>query len=639
MAYAPTPKFTQQQDQPIVIQNRMPKAGDAEFTGTMPSLGGNNSTFRLVGTNQAGSTTPTTTSRTSTNPYPMGYTSGIPQGVDTVSGPGASYTPASSNTGNTNGNNNPNNPGTDKPSTGPRADWVNPNLSPGKTRQTQDWKGIYTAPANNPGTYDPNDIGRGIGWGYGYDPNTPSPGTTGKGPGGFTPRDGGGDMRTAATNYSMTSVGNSSGMPTYSSTARTGPADNRGGGGSPYLGPPGLGGGGQQPGGMTRPTDPSQFTPGQQARYGNMLGRIGYYHPGTGLSTAGTPYANPGYGNPAGIWGPGYQAPSWMGGGYRGGTWDPNTSPTGGGARPPGGGPPPWAPGTPKGGGGNEPPTRDPVMAGGGDYLRDIRNMDSGSGPTGGSNSGGGGGGGWLTVGMAPGMSSSRIASNDPRFANRTGVPAVWPNALNEIPTRGYQSPPNPSPGGVQYGTGGMGSGAADGGSPYLGPPQGGPPPGGIPPYPTIDWQNPPSPEQLLQMVNDWWRAWQAANPGGGPGPRFPGMVPNGATGVSSPYAPGAWGRMQEWWPRGGGGHQDTGGGGQDKNPGDHGGQDPNPGYTPPTYPPVDPRPPWGGDPGGGGNPSWPGPTGGGPWTSPMMSGGFGYDYLRSQRPGSGPGR
>ena len=529
MAMAPTPRFSRDESQPVVIQNKIPKPGEVDVSGNLPGGGGygtSNATFRLMG-NQS---TPATT--TQSPRYPSGYTSGIPQGFDTISGPGAQYAPPNSNQ---NGNNtdNPTDPGgggeTGTGKSGPDS-WRNPNLSPSPTRGTSGLGQHYTAPANNPGTYDPNDIGRGIGWGYGYDPNTPSPGTTGKGPGGFTPRDGGGDMRTAATNYSMTSVGNSSGMPTYSSTARTGPADNRGGGGSPYLGPPGLGGGGQQPGGMTRPTDPSQFTPEQQARYGNMLGRIGYYHPGTGLSTAGTPYANPGYGNPAGIWGTGYQAPSWMGGGYRGGTGGGN-------------GPNP----------GQDPPTRDPVMAGGGDYLRDIRNMDSGSGPTGGTNSGGGGGGGWVTVGMAPGMDSSRIASNDPRFAGRTGVPAFYPNSLQEIPQRGYRV------GGQEQARGyttGIPSGndtisGPGAGSPYLGPPQGGPPPGGVPPYPTIDWRNPPSPEQLLQMVRDWWAQWQAANPGGGPGPNFPGMVPTGATGVQSVYPPGAWERMQEIWPWG----------------------------------------------------------------------------------------
>lgn len=597
MAYAPTPKFTQQQDQPIVIQNRMPKAGDAEFTGTMPSLGGNNSTFRLVGTNQAGATTPTTTSRTSTNPYPMGYTSGIPQGVDTVSGPGASYTPASSNTGNTNGNNNPNNPGTDKPSTGPRADWVNPNLSPGTTRPTQDWKGIYTAPANNPGTYDPNDIGRGIGWGQsgGWDPNTPSPGTTGTGGGGFTPR---GENMT-------TSVGNSSGMQTrttsggnqatYSRTTDD-RGGNNGGGGSPYLGPPGLGGGGQQQGGGAPWTPRPDYSTQDRGPLADMLrGRVGYYHPGTGISTAGTPYANPGYGNPAGQWTPGYQAPSWLGGGYRGGS--------GGGG----------------GGGQDEPPPRQGpggnVMYGNQDFSRrDIRNMDSGSGPSGSGNTGGGGGGGWVTVGTSPGQTA------------RTAAPS---GTMSYGYTGGYGYPNGDTLSGP-----GAGPYSPGGGPDYQGPPN------QVPPYPTFDLANPPSPQELLQLLRNWWAQVQAANPSGAPGPNFPGMVPTGATGVQSVYPPGAWERMQAIWPRGGnGGGQDGGGPSQDKNPGTGEGQDPNPGYTPPTYTPPDPRPPWGGEPGGGGNPGWPGPTPGGPWTSPVMTGGFGYDYLKSQRPGSGPGR
>lgn len=200
----------------------------------------------------------------------------------------------------------------------------------------------------------------------------------------------------------------------------------------------------------------------------------------------------------------------------------------------------------------------------------------------------------------------------------------------------------------MSYGyTGGYGYPNGDtlsgpGAGPYS--PGGGPdyqgPPNQVPPYPTFDLANPPSPQELLQLLRNWWAQVQAANPSGAPGPNFPGMVPTGATGVQSVYPPGAWERMQAIWPRGrNGGGQDSGGPSQDKNPGTGQGQDPNPGYTPPTYTPPDPRPPWGGEPGGGGNPGWPGPTPGGPWTSPVTTGGFGYDFLRSQRPGSGPGR
>jgi len=174
MAQAPTPRFSNEQKQPVVIQNKMPKADPADLTGQFGGGGaGTGATFRLIGNtgNQAGT-------QTASNPYPQGYTSGIPYGFDTTSGPGASYQPTA---------------GTGTSGTDPKAD---PGTTgTGSTRGTTNWGGKYVPPVDNPGPYNPLDIGRGIGWGYpgGWDPNTPSPGTTGTSPTGFGgPRSGGG---------------------------------------------------------------------------------------------------------------------------------------------------------------------------------------------------------------------------------------------------------------------------------------------------------------------------------------------------------------------------------------------------------------------------------------------------------------
>ena len=89
MAFAPTPRFTNQSQQPVVIQNQVPKDQPTDVSGSIPGSQGN--TFRLIPSQQSSNTGTGGTNLTFSNPYPSGYTSGIPSGLDTVSGPGASY--------------------------------------------------------------------------------------------------------------------------------------------------------------------------------------------------------------------------------------------------------------------------------------------------------------------------------------------------------------------------------------------------------------------------------------------------------------------------------------------------------------------------------------------------------------------
>ena len=474
MAYAPTPKFTQQQDQPIVIQNRMPKAGDAEFTGTMPGTGGGvNSTYRLIGGTQIGSTTPT--SNTSRNPYPMGYTSGIPQGVDTISGPGAWYTPASSNTGKNNGDNKNgggNNPGTPPKTTtgttiGPRADWVNPNLgSTSPTRGTVNWKDIYTAPDNNPGPYDPNDIGRGIGWGQ----------SGGKNP----------------------NVGNPSGMQTVRMT--TGGV-NAPQGGSEYLGPP-EGTAGTSPWANFEAGTPRFGPEGVQPN----RERFERWHLGPNKW-----YSAPNRG-PA--------APWWLGGTYNpwtGEHGDPKTPPP----------PPP-------------PDKNNPDWPG----LPDPRDIPGGGIP--------GAPPGWEPPGTNPAWTPPGTDSL------RTG-PGMGMQTNQAVPgSNDYyrKLPPYKDPRRRTAGEQGMGmTPGYTGNAPGIGPGYGGPPTttgagqgwrGGVPvsqlQLPSFDGSNPPSPQELLQMVRSWYEQFIAQNPR----PQSPW---GDATGVSTVYEPGAWERMQAIWP------------------------------------------------------------------------------------------
>lgn len=299
MAFAPTPRFTNQSQQPVVIQNQMPKDQPTDVSGSIPGSGQGNS-FRLIPSQGASSGTGGTggTNLTLNMPYGSG-TTGMPTWFDTVSGPGASYNPPAGGGGG--------------------QTTQNPQIAgsvrdfPGLLSDTSPW--TYRSPT-------------GGSW-AGQDPTTGRPIFTGAEAHYQAPQtDGGGSMRMA---YGSQPVGGNFSMATTGATDNNGSGGKEGGGGGQYTPPVpggGTGGGAGRPGSISEWQGQRTFTgPASSAR-------VGFYHPNTGISYAGSPYAQGGYGNPQGQWNPSGgrsgQAPPWLGGGG-------GATPGGGGGGAPGG--------------------------------------------------------------------------------------------------------------------------------------------------------------------------------------------------------------------------------------------------------------------------------------------------------------
>ena len=461
MAQAPTPRFSSEQKQPVVIQNKMPKAEPGDMTGQFGGGSGAGNTFRLVGNtgNQAG-TQPTG------NPYPVGYSSGVPYGLDTQSGPGASYQPSS---------------GTTPPTTGGKED---PTTAQTTTRNTTTWGGKYVTPVDNPGPYNPLDIGRGIGWGYGYDPNTPSPGTTTNGYPGWNPSPRG-DTSPGGGGFGPRSEPPKATQPGGMDSTRifnTGGGASPGGGSNHHPQSPTTGGGGA--GGWLTVGNPSGMT--QQNRPG----------PGAPPPRDGVP--GPRYGT----------SPDWPNRGWRSGVSGyqgpgPNVSP--GSAPPPGGENAMYgrtmAPSSPGGGPGYlGPPAQENSFRSrpnGNTQLNPA--YTQGYQPLSTANFW------WLTPNPNDGPSNYE----DPRY---TGPRVPWNPSFTPgsragerlgPPGSGFVPPPglpvDPGPGGNQ-----------DPRDRMMSP--------SLPPFPQFDPASPPNPQQLAQIMQQWYQQFVAATGGGGQG-------------------------------------------------------------------------------------------------------------------------
>lgn len=309
MAGVPVPRFSGN-PQPVIIQNQVPKNSPQDVTG---SIGGGGSTMRLFGTgNNQPSSAPFQFGGSGSGNFvtpQSGYTTGIPSGFNTVAGPGAQFpqTPAS------------------------------PQFGGYTTQPAPSWQ----APGGNWVTTDPVITTGGRPPSLGYSPSPPGsytpppsidPGPGGIGPGTFSPQ-------AAAPSFGMErgGFGFAPPNPGFTPPPRLGPPSYGGGGAGGVGGTGGFGGNFytvQTPGPTGGPPiDPGQiptsnpnggWRPGRgsgEGPYGAWRpplaahpGRVGYYHPGTGIPVSG-PWGDPFYGNPAGIWGPGYQAPPWLGGG------------------------------------------------------------------------------------------------------------------------------------------------------------------------------------------------------------------------------------------------------------------------------------------------------------------------------------
>lgn len=474
MAQAPTPRFSNEQKQPVVIQNKMPKADPADLTGQFGGGGsGTGATFRLVGStagNQTGSA-----QTTSSNPYPTGYTSGIPSGLDTASGPGASYQPAASNSTTPNsttpaGINNVGNAGTIPGLTEDRNPW-RPIGGGTWESQSQGGQPIYTA---SDSTYS---VG-------GAQPNNlMANSTTGSSSYG-TPNGGYYNLGASAIPY------------VQSRPPQLDPSSW-----SMFLGTPA----GQQYMANNAPGtsgSPGTGTPNPMTDYSRMFNTGGGAGGGGGWVTVGNPSGMAQQNRP----GPGATPPRDGVPGPQGGHWGQNRG---------------WRQGldgyqgpgpvvAPPGSGGGTP-------AGGGENAMYGRAMAPAGGAAQGSMTSSRPGGG---TALNPAYTQGYQPLSTSNFWWLTPNPNDGPSNY-EDPR--YTGPRVPWPG-TPPGTGGR---TRLGGKPATSPP--GFPPGSdpaepvgragassLPPFPQFDPSNPPNPQQLAAIMQDWYRQFIAATGGQG---------------------------------------------------------------------------------------------------------------------------
>lgn len=510
MAQAPTPRFSNEQKQPVVIQNKMPKAEPGDMTGQFGGGSGTGNTFRLVGNTSGNQTGSAQTA--SSNPYPTGYTSGIPSGLDTVSGPGASYRPAAGSsttpTGITNAGNTSTTPGLVSDTT----PWQY--IGPGGGQwagQSQGGQPVYTA---SDSTYN---VG-------GAQQNSMMANSTAGSSSYGTPNGGYYNLGASAVPYVQSRppqfdpsswsmfLGTPAGQQYMANNA---PGAGGGAQGPGTTGSPGPGipnpmlnntrifntGGGASPGGGSNHPPQSPTTGGGGAggwlTVGNPSGMTQQNRPGPGAPPPRDGVPGPRYGT----------SPDWPNRGWRSGVSGyqgpgPNVSP--GSTPPPGGENAMYgrgmAPSSPGGGPGYLGP---PVQEGtrsrpnGGTQLNPT--MAAGYQPLSTANFW------WLTPNPNDGPSNYE----DPRY---TGPRVPWNPSFTPgsragerlgPPGSGFVPPPglpvDPGPGGNQ-----------DPRDRMMSP--------SLPPFPQFDPASPPDPRQLASIMQDWYRQFVAATGGGGQG-------------------------------------------------------------------------------------------------------------------------